>query len=318
MKKYPKVSIIIPTYNRAHVLKRAIQSVLNQTYKDFEVIVVDDGSTDDTKAIVKGLDDKRVLYKRHDRNKGVSAARNTGIVIARGEYIAFQDSDDKWLPTKLEEQMKAFAHARSRIGVVYTAFWYVRKDRRIYIPLPKVSKREGDIHNELLNGNFITPQSAVVRKECFEVSGLFDEKLPSLNDWDIWIRISKNWEFKFISEPLVLVYRTSDSISIKQNRSFTGLVPIIDKYFEEFSKDRKILGNHYFRIGRAYLRVRGDKEFYKGRKYIFESFKIRPFLDIKKFIAMLILLLGPVSYRMIVDKYARCKINLKRARKRLR
>ena len=314
MKNCPKVSIIIPTYNRAHPLKRAIQSVLNQTYQDFEVIVVDDGSTDNTEAVVKNLNDERVRYKRHKKKKGVSATRNTGIASARGEYIAFQDSDDIWLPEKLERQMKLFTHAPSRVGVVYTAFWLIRKDRRNYIPLPKVSKREGDIHKELLNGNFITPQSAVIRKECFEVSGLFDEKLPSLNDWDLWIRISKNWELKFIGEPLVLVYRTSDSISVKQNTSITGFRPIIDKYFEEFSKDRRILGDHYFRIGRAYLRVRGDREFYKGRKYIFESFKTKPFLDVKKLVTILILLLGPVLYRKILDKYARSKINFKRAR----
>lgn len=107
-KNNPKVSVIIPTYNRAHLIGRAIKSVLNQTYKDFEIIIVDDGSTDKTEEVVKDFKDERVRYIRREKNKGGSAARNTGIKAARGEYIAFQDSDDEWLPEKLEKQMKAF------------------------------------------------------------------------------------------------------------------------------------------------------------------------------------------------------------------
>lgn len=102
--KIPTVSVVIPTYNRAHLVGRAIQSVLNQTYQDFEIIVVDDGSTDNTEEVVKSFNDPRIRYIRHDQNRGGSAARNTGIKMARGEYIAFQDSDDEWLPEKLESR----------------------------------------------------------------------------------------------------------------------------------------------------------------------------------------------------------------------
>ena len=108
--KNPTVSIIIPTYNRAHLIGRAIQSVLNQTYQNFEIIVVDDGSTDNTEEMIKEFQkhDKRIKYIRHEKNRGGAAARNTGIKVARGEYIAFQDSDDEWLPEKLEKQMDVF------------------------------------------------------------------------------------------------------------------------------------------------------------------------------------------------------------------
>ena len=116
----PVVSVIIPTYNRAHLIGRAIRSVLDQTYQDWELIVVDDASTDDIPGIVKGFTDGRVKYIRHDENKGAAAARNTGIQAARGAYIAFLDSDDEWLPEKLERQVQAFESSDAQVGVIYT------------------------------------------------------------------------------------------------------------------------------------------------------------------------------------------------------
>jgi len=118
----PIVSVIIPTYIRAHVLAKAIQSLLNQTYQDFEIIVVDDGSIDNTEEVVKSFNDPRIRYIRHKENCGGSAARNTGIRAAYGECIAFQDSDDEWLPEKLEKQMQVFENAPAEVGVVYTGF----------------------------------------------------------------------------------------------------------------------------------------------------------------------------------------------------
>lgn len=131
MNKNPTVSVIIPTYNRAHLVGRAIQSVLNQTYKDFELIIVDDGSTDNTEDIIKKYQkkDERIKYIRRKKNKGGSVARNTGINAAIGEYIAFLDSDDEWLTEKLERQMKVFKSTSSEVGVVYSGFFRIN-DRR--------------------------------------------------------------------------------------------------------------------------------------------------------------------------------------------
>ena len=181
---------------------------------------------------MRSFNDQRISYIRHEKNKGPSATRNTGISAARGKYIAFQDSDDEWLPEKLERQMKAFDNAPPEVGVVYTAFWRVEDDKTIYIPSADVKQRDGNIHKEILRGNFVTPQAALVNKECFQTSGMFDEQIFSRQDWELWIRISKDWHFRFIDEPLVIVYRTLKSISATQNVAITGWKPILEKHLE--------------------------------------------------------------------------------------
>lgn len=138
----PTVSVILPTYNRAHLVGRAIQSVLDQMYQDFEIIVVDDGSGDNTEEIINGFTDTRIRYVKHQKNKGGSAARNTGIKLAKGKYIAFQDSDDEWLPDKLEKQMKAFKKASDEVGVVYTGFHRIKDGITYYVPSDDITKKK--------------------------------------------------------------------------------------------------------------------------------------------------------------------------------
>ena len=182
----PTVSVVLPTYNRAHLLPRAIESVLAQTYTDFELIVVDDGSGDDTPAVMARYDDPRVRYVRYEPNQGANHARNVGIREARGPFISFQDSDDDWFPEKLAKNMAAFETAAPEVGVVYSGYWkYVdASENRIYIPLPWVKRRDGWIHEELLRNNFVTTQAAVVRRECFDRSGYWLEGLPGKQEWD--------------------------------------------------------------------------------------------------------------------------------------
>lgn len=213
----PFISIVIPTYNRARFLGRSVRSVLNQTYKNFEVIVADDASTDDTAEIIKTFKDDRIRYIRHESNAGAAAARNTGIKVSRGEYVAFQDSDDEWLPEKLEKQMALFEQVSTETGVVYTGFWRVRNNQKTYIPPDGIKQKEGYIHRELLKRNFVSTQTVVVKKECLEKSGLFDERLPRLQDWELFIRLSKLYEFKYVAEPLVIAYFTPESISAKKD-----------------------------------------------------------------------------------------------------
>lgn len=294
--KIPTVSVVIPTYNRAHLVGRAIQSVLNQTYQDFEIIVVDDGSTDNTEEVVKSFNDPRIRYIRHDQNRGGSAARNTGIKMARGEYIAFQDSDDEWLPEKLEKQMRVFENAPAEVGVVYTGFWRIEGDRRTYIPSDKISQKEGNIQGELLKGNFVTTQATVLKKECFEKAGMFDQRLPRFQDWELFIRISKYYEFKCIDEPLVISYFTPISISSNQRAQVEAYGLILEKHYQDIAKSRKLLARHQYAFGNL-LCQNGDLN--QGRDYLIKAVKSYP-LNIKYLVAALASLLGEDAYAKVV------------------
>ena len=303
--KNPTVSVIIPTYNRAHLVGRAIQSVLNQTYHDFELIIVDDGSTDNTEDIIKKFQeqDKRVKYIRHEKNRGGSAARNTGIKNAKGEYIAFQDSDDEWLPKKLKNQMEVFKDAPLEVGVVYTGFLRIENGKKNYIPSSWVIKKEGNINKELLKGNFVTTQSIVAREKCFEKVGMFDENLPRLQDWELVIRLSKYYNFKCIDEPLLVSYYTSDSISANNDALIKAIELIITKHFTEFSKYKKILSRHYFGLGRIlYL----DGDLINGRRYFIKAIKKYP-LNIKYSLSYFVSFFGPRTFNKVTKIYHKLK-----------
>ena len=272
-----KVSVIIPTYNRAHLIGKAIQSVLNQTYQDFEVIVVDDGSTDNTEEVIKEFQkkDKRIKYIKHEKNKGYPKALNTGIKAAKGEYIAFQDDDDEWLTEKLEKQMKVFENAPAKVGVVYTGFWRIENNKKIYIPYSWVKQKEGNIHKGLLKGNFIGTPAALVRKECFEKVGMFDERLPCLQDWELWIRISKHYQFRYINSPLMNSFYTPGSVNNQPPIIHAKAMKLIlSKHFNDFAEDRNLLSKHYFDIGHELCL---NNNFKKGKIYLIEAVKKYPF-----------------------------------------
>ena len=143
------------------------------------------------------------MYKRQ---------RNNGIRAAKGKFIAFQDSDDVWASTKLEKQVNSFNSAPSDLGVVYTSFWLIDDGKETFVPSSHVKKAEGKIHDALLETNFVSLSSAIVRRECFEKVGMFAD-IPRFQDWELWLRISKYYAFKHLNGPLVKVYRQPDSIS---------------------------------------------------------------------------------------------------------
>ena len=291
------VSIIIPTYNRANLIGKSISSVLNQTFKNFEVIVIDDGSIDDTERVVKSFNDPRIKYIKCEKNKGACAARNVGIEIAKGKYIAFQDSDDEWLPEKLERQMRIFKTLPQE-SIVYTGFWRIKNNKKTYVPLDRVKQKEGNIYKELLRGNFVSTQTLLVKKECFEKLGMFDKNLPRFQDWDLVLRLAKYYNFKFIDEPLALCYFTSKSISTDSNALLKAFKIIEEKYFKDLSD--KLLAKHYFRVGNS-LCLGG--EFKLGRSYFVKSAKLS-FLNFS-LIAFLFSFLGQKYYSGFVDIFFR-------------
>lgn len=292
----PKVSVVIPTYNRARLLKRAIQSVLEQTYQDFEIIVVDDGSTDNTEEIVRSFGDGRVRYIRYKENKGEAAARNTGIKAAKGKYIASQDSDDEWLPEKLEKQMKTFQNASPKVGVVYTGFWKLQGDKKIYIPSSAIAQKEGNIYNSLLEINFIGTPTTLIRKECFERVGMFNEILRDFVDWEMWLRISKHYHFEYIKESLVNVYYGCGNVSYNNEASVVAMEFIFKSHFEDIKKNRKLLIRYCSDIGHVYC-LQGQTE--HGRGYILQALKAYPF-RVKLLVMAFLSLFDPVLYKTAV------------------
>lgn len=287
----PLISVVLPTYNRASLLPRAIKSVLSQTYKNFELIIIDDNSSDNTKEIVKCFKDKRIKYIRHKENKGGAAARNAGIKLAKGKYIAFQDSDDKWLLRKLEKQIQVIRNLPLEYAVVYSGSWYVEKGKRKYVPSSVINKKEGNIHRSLLRENFITIQ-AMVRKDRLIKVGMFDERLPCYQDWDLWLRLSQNYLFKFIKEPLSIIYCSSNSISKNNDSLLKALIYLTEKHHEDFKREKDLLSEYYFTIGNMFF---VKKDFENGKRYFIKAKNLKT-LDIRFLISAPIIIFAPRLY----------------------
>jgi len=204
----PTVSVIIPTHNRAHLVGQSIQSVLDQTFTDLELIVVDDGSTDETETVVRGFDDARINYTYQDHT-GIGAARNTGLRKAQGRYIAFLDSDDVWLPDLLEVQVPILREHLG-IGLVYAKAQAIDKHGK---PMNQIrgspQKYPGDAVKSALYGDFVCIIATLVRRECFDRVGPFDETLMAREDWDMWIRIAKYYRLAHVDKVLAR-FRTHD------------------------------------------------------------------------------------------------------------
>jgi glycosyltransferase involved in cell wall biosynthesis len=200
----PAVSVVIASRNYGRYLAGAIQSVLRQTWHDLEVVVIDDGSTDDTPAVVQPFRaDPRVHYHRTD-GLGQSRAKNLGIQLSQAPLIAFLDGDDEWLPNKLEQQLPLFHQLD--VGVVYARRTCMNEAGQ-ELPTPTVKLVRGQLYDELLRANPICFSSVIVRRGVFEAVGLFDPNLPLAIDYDLWLRVARHFEFDYVDEPLVR-YRT--------------------------------------------------------------------------------------------------------------
>jgi glycosyltransferase involved in cell wall biosynthesis len=195
------VSVVIPTFNRAQKVVRAISSVLSQTFTDVEIIVVDDGSTDGTKKEVEQFDDL-VTYVAHSSNLGVSAARNTGIKRSGAPLIAFLDSDDHWLPEKLAVQVCFFDEHPEAVACQTEELW-IRNGRRVN-PMKKHLKPSGDIFEPSLKLCLVSPSAVMLKRSLLDEVGFFDEDLPVCEDYDLWLRISCRYPIHLIREALVV------------------------------------------------------------------------------------------------------------------
>lgn len=304
----PKVSVIIPTYNRGKFLGAAIHSVLAQTFSDFEIIVVDDGSTDDSAAIIKEIHDDRLIYIYQD-NQGRSNARNFALNLARGSYITFLDSDDLYLPSKLELQV-SYLDSHPNVGMIYTSALCINEGGD---PLPHKYEASvsGYIYNDIA---FFTPvtitlPTVMARREVFDVVGGFDEQMHRFEDTDMWRRISKSYYIGAIREYTCELRTHDDNSLLAQNP--THILTALDYYSAKILREdqdvsmlvrRKGLASIYMYYGQALQSVPLWRK--KGRSLLFTSFRYWPLYFIKAFIFRF-LVLPPrwIFYRSLNSAY---------------
>jgi len=214
--EFPKVSVIIPVYNGERFLSEAIESVINQTYPNWEIIAINDGSTDRSMEILKHYKSKlsSLIHVINQENLGPSVARNSGIKKAKGEYIAFLDYDDLWLSEKLEKQVK-FLESNNEISLIYCDCYIIDNNSNIekdtYSEKTKFIK--GKIFKKLLSNNFIPTSTVLLRKKVLDDVGLFNLEYKISQDYDLWLRISDKYLIDFLKQPLAKYRFHSESIS---------------------------------------------------------------------------------------------------------
>jgi glycosyltransferase involved in cell wall biosynthesis len=240
----PKVTVVIPAYNAMTYLPETLDSVLAQTFPDFEVLVINDGSTDNIIEWFTEITDSRVKLISQD-NQGLPGARNTGIAHAQGEMIAFLDADDLWESTKLEKQTDRF-EKYPEAGLVYTWTTLIDSDKQPS-GITFNSELEGEIWKLMIVGDVVgNGSSAMVRRECFQTAGIFDTSLTSVEDWEMWIRIAACYPFAVVKEYLTLYRQHETSMSKNRQRVLDNLQLVIEKSFATVPLDLLYLKNHAY------------------------------------------------------------------------
>jgi glycosyltransferase involved in cell wall biosynthesis len=239
----PKVSVIIPAYNAMTYLPETVESVLRQTFTEFEVLIIDDGSSDHIVQWVSQVTDPRVKLISQ-ANQGLPGARNTGIAHAQGEYLAFLDADDLWESTKLEKQVRCL-DSNPAVGLVHTPMVLVNEQGNSTGRV-MASNAEGDVWQKLLERNVIACPSVMLRRCCFETVGVFDRNLRSLEDWDMWIRIASRYPFAMIKEPLAYYRQLPNSMSKNCQVMEKAFGIVIEKAFHCAPSDLLYLRNRSY------------------------------------------------------------------------
>lgn len=259
-----EVSVILPTYNRTRSLPAAIASVLSQSYTNFELIVVDDGSREDVEGLVKGIDDPRLRYVRRAINGGAAAARNTGLMEAKGRFIAFQDSDDLWLPGKLMKQVKLLSGMPRHVGALTGAKIVYGRDTRFnygpghvaLAPQPETCLRVNeDQLGHLLKENRISVQNALFRRDCLPDTTWFDSCARANEDWEFAIRLVQHTTVYEDIDPVVLGFVSADSISANPRKEMIGLLRILRKHKAVLSQRKNQRSRMLINLAITFYRV---------------------------------------------------------------
>jgi glycosyltransferase involved in cell wall biosynthesis len=268
-----RVSVVIPVFNRAEAVQRAIASVLAQTCQDFEIIVVDDGSTDATASVVAAMTDPRITLIRHERNRGGGAARNTGYRAGSAPFVAFLDSDDEWLPTKLERQLDVFERADDRLGLVYTGADRIFPDGTATRHIPR---RDADLARTLLTENVIGETSlGMVRRSALDAIDGFDESLPAAQDMDLWLRLCERFRAKLVPEALVRVNKGDQGrITVNPVSTTTGRDRFRRKHQEKLVHHGVL---HLYLRASGWRQQRVVRDQRVARRFYVEALRANPF-----------------------------------------
>jgi len=293
----PRTSVVIPTYNRAGIVGRAIQSVLAQSFHDWELVVVDDGSVDDTESVVASFEDARIQFIRHARNRGQSAARNIGIARARGDWVSFLDSDDEWDPDKLSWEAERIRLMADSVGLLYCGKRIrEEKGRLLRVRMPT---REGQVYQSLLAWDFIGSCSRVtVRREALVRTGGFDENLGNAEDWDLWLRIAKHYEVAAMRRCLLTRYFGSQQVTGSVRSICAGKERFLEKHGAEMPA--KVRAKHLAALATMLM----NYDTAKARAMAHETLQL-DWRQPRLFAAILCSILGPSLYRFLFSAATR-------------
>ncbi len=296
----PLVSVIIPTYNRSDEIAKSIESVLKQSYSNIEVIIIDDGSIDNTEELIKNIDDERVVYF-YQNNQGTSSARNKGILLSNGKYIAFQDSDDEWLFDKLRRQVEILEGLGNKVAVCYCDMKRINLNGlETYWKAPHPVNTGDIISNNTLDYQVygIGIQTVLVRKICVDEIGYFDLDLDRFIDLEWLIRLSLKFNFEYINEPLVNFYE-SKGISTNSKALINARKKIYSKYERELKKNNLFVISQKVRIAEAYWK---DNDIKKSREFALKTIKEENKINLFFSIKLLVFILIPYRFLRNIPK----------------
>ncbi|WP_299413487.1 glycosyltransferase [Acaryochloris sp. IP29b_bin.148] len=306
----PKVSVIITTYNSMPYFPETLTSVLRQSFTDFEIIIIDDGSTDQTTTWTSQINDPRVKLISQS-NQGVSVARNTGISHAQGKYLAFLDGDDLWKTTKLEQQVRLLDDY-SEIGLVHT--WLALIDEQSHLTGRVMQPvAEGEVWQQIIENNMVACSAAMVRRCCLEKVGGFDPDLLVAEDWDLWIRLAASYPFAVIRKPLVEYRLHTQSKSKRYPAMVQNFHVIIERAFESVPYELLHLRNRSY--GRVNLCIawkciqRSDPEFEMATNFCHQALLHYPQLRFSREYIRLITAIklmqwfGPQNYSWLLNRF---------------
>lgn len=279
------VSVIIPSYNREKTIVRAVNSVLNQSYKNLEVIVVDDCSSDNTASVLRVIADSRFRYIKLEKNSGACVARNTGVRLAKGNYIAFQDSDDYWHKDKIEKQLQYMKE--NNLDFCSCAFTRITKKTNIIVSGINIPNTNEDIWCSLLNYNWVSTQTIVCKKECFEKIG-FDRAIKRYQDWDFALQAANFFNIGHITDSLVDVYLQSDSITNTVHND-EAMLKVIKKHEKDVCTNKM-----YAQYLKSMADVLRNSDTKRAAHFYIKSFIKRP--AIKKLLCYLMCRTGIIRF----------------------